>query len=75
MIINFNLYYILFALYRWQELSVMNTKFKSSKTIWPIPQTEQVFLPDFKIKPLINENTFQVTKKLYFYTILYEIIL
>ncbi|VVC32698.1 Protein kinase domain,Protein kinase-like domain,Serine/threonine-protein kinase, active site [Cinara cedri] len=36
----------------------MKVRLKASKTIWPVPQIEQVFLPDFKIKPQINENLF-----------------
>ncbi|XP_050534943.1 serine/threonine-protein kinase S6KL-like isoform X2 [Daktulosphaira vitifoliae] len=33
---------------------------KYSRTTWPIPTIQQIFLPEFKIKSYVNENTFQV---------------
>lgn len=45
---------------RWQNSTLINSKFKASETVWPIPQTEQVFLSVFKIKPQINEKSFEV---------------
>lgn len=51
------LYYI-FCFCRWKDLTI--DRLKASKTIWPIPQIEQVFLPDFKIKSQINEYSFKV---------------
>jgi len=44
---------------KWHD-STINDRFKASKTMWPIPQIEQVFLPEFKIKPHINEHSFEV---------------
>lgn len=38
-------------------------RLNASKTVWPIPQINQIFLPDFKIKPQINEHSFEVTAK------------
>lgn len=51
-------------MYRLHGSTSMNDRLKASKTVWPIPQIEQVFLPDFKIKPQINENSFEVSEKL-----------
>ncbi|KAL5232670.1 hypothetical protein ACI65C_000080 [Semiaphis heraclei] len=42
---------------KWKDLTI--DRLKASKTIWPIPQIEQVFLPDFKIKSQINEYSFK----------------
>jgi len=50
--------YHIFCFYRWKDLTI--DRLKASKTIWPIPQIEQVFLPDFKIKSQINEYSFKV---------------
>lgn len=38
----------------------MKNRLKASKTVWPIPKIEQVFLPVFKIKSQINEHSFEV---------------
>lgn len=53
----FYLFY-LFVLCRWPDSTI--DRLKASKTIWPIPQIEQVFLPDFKIRSQINEYSFKV---------------
>jgi len=53
-----------FVLYRLDNSSIISDRLKSSKTVWPIPQIEQVFLPDFKIKSQINEHSFEVIIKL-----------
>lgn len=47
-------------LYRFHDSAIINNRFKASKTLWPIPQIEQVFLPDFKIKSPVNEHSFEV---------------
>jgi len=52
------LFYMIFHLYRWQDSTI--DRLKASKTVWPIPQIEQVFLPDFKIRSQINEYSFKV---------------
>jgi len=57
-------FYIIFVFCRWHDSTV--DRLKASKTIWPIPQIEQVFLPDFKTKSQINEYSFQVPSKLSF---------
>lgn len=47
-------------MYRKYDSTITNERLKASKSIWPIRQIEQVFLPDFKMKPLINEHSFEV---------------
>ncbi|XP_060837519.1 serine/threonine-protein kinase S6KL isoform X1 [Rhopalosiphum padi] len=42
---------------KWQDSTI--DRLKASKTVWPIPQIEQVFLPDFKIRSQINEYSFK----------------
>lgn len=54
--------YMLIFVFRWRDSSINIDRLKASKTAWPIPQIKQVFLPDFKIKPQINENSFEVIK-------------
>ncbi|XP_025420777.1 serine/threonine-protein kinase S6KL isoform X2 [Sipha flava] len=41
---------------------IINECLKSRKTVWPIPQIVQVFLPDFKIKSQINEYSFEIVE-------------
>jgi len=53
-----------FVEYRPNNSTIIIDRLKFSKTVWPIPQIEQVFLPDFKIKPQINEHSFEVIIKL-----------
>jgi len=45
---------------KWSNSISINDRLKSSKTVWPVPQIEQVFLPDFKIRPQINEHSFEI---------------
>lgn len=66
--INFMMYfYELFKTfyfgYRYNS-TIFSENLKASKTVWPVPQINQVFLPDFKIKSLINEHSFEVMKNL-----------
>lgn len=59
------LYFICFV-YRWHDSTIIKERLKAGNTVWPIPKIEQVFLPDFKIKPLINEQSFEVITPFYF---------
>lgn len=44
---------------RWSE-GTLNDPFNSSKTAWPVPTFEAIFLPEFKVRedPVKNDYTF-----------------
>ncbi|XP_050436499.1 ribosomal protein S6 kinase-related protein isoform X2 [Adelges cooleyi] len=44
---------------RWRN-SAVDDLLKASKTTWPVPQIEQIFLPEFKIKTETNEESFEI---------------
>ncbi|XP_063226239.1 serine/threonine-protein kinase S6KL isoform X2 [Bacillus rossius redtenbacheri] len=44
---------------RWHH-STLNNPLESSKTAWPVPHIEALFLPEFKISGDVNENDFKV---------------
>lgn len=39
----------------------LSDKGKASRTAWPVSQIEGLFLPDFPVKPEINEDHFEVS--------------
>lgn len=46
---------------QWTD-DTLKDKNKASRTAWPVSQIEGLFLPDFPVKPEINEDHFEVNR-------------
>lgn len=44
---------------QWND-DTLKDKNRASRTAWPVSQIEGLFLPDFPVKPEINEDHFEV---------------
>ena len=51
--------YCFIFFYRWND-STLSDPFLASKTAWPVPHIESLFLPEFKINSLIQSEQFKV---------------
>lgn len=45
---------------QWND-DTLKDKNRASRTAWPVSQIEGLFLPDFPVKPEINEDHFEVS--------------